>query len=77
MKDIYHELTGKQSPCELVDIDGTEFYGAGYEDHTRVPADISKLGSLDWAPQHGLRETFTQIIGWYLNQHSAAAQSAA
>lgn len=77
MKDIHQELTGKESTCELVDIDGTEFYGAGYEDHTRVPADISKLSSLDWAPQHGLRETFTQIIGWYLNQYSASAQSAA
>jgi UDP-apiose/xylose synthase len=77
MKDIYRELTGRESPCELVEIQGTEFYGPGYEDHTRVPADISKLGALGWAPQHELRETFTQIIGWYLKQYSVAAQPAA
>ncbi|MFN0089523.1 MAG: bifunctional UDP-4-keto-pentose/UDP-xylose synthase [Acidimicrobiales bacterium] len=71
MKQIWRELTGEASPCELVEISGEEFYGQGYEDHTRVPADITKLCSLDWAPKHGLHETLSQTIEWYLKHGRA------
>ena len=71
MQEVYEELTGKKSECQLVDISGEDFYGPGYEDHTRVPADITKLRSLGWAPRHTLRETLVDIMSWYLeNQES-------
>jgi nucleoside-diphosphate-sugar epimerase len=66
MQDVYRDLTGTPSNCQLVEIEGEKFYGPGYEDHTRVPADITKLRSLGWEPQHRLRETLEQIMGWYL-----------
>lgn len=66
MKDVWKDLTGTESRCELVEMSGEKFYGPGYEDHTRVPADIAKLRSLGWEPQHLLRDTLTQIMGWYL-----------
>jgi nucleoside-diphosphate-sugar epimerase len=66
MKDVWKDLTGSPSGCDLVEIDGEKFYGPGYEDHTRVPADITKLRSLGWEPRRTLRETLAEIMGWYL-----------
>ena len=65
MKSVYEEITGTPSNSELVDISGEDFYGPGYEDHTRVPADIAKLRSLGWAPEHSLRDTLVDIMTWY------------
>lgn len=69
MKQIHADLTGTESASELIDISGEEFYGEGYEDHTRVPADITKLRSLGWEPQHDLETTLRQTIEWYLEHH--------
>lgn len=66
MQDVYEELTGEVALTDLIDIDGEKFYGSGYEDHTRVPADISKLGALGWAPVRDMRETLRSVMGWYL-----------
>jgi UDP-apiose/xylose synthase len=66
MIDVYAQLTGKQPATQLLEIDGEKFYGEGYEDHTRVPADISKLSHLGWSPRHELRATLESVIGWYL-----------
>ncbi len=66
MIDVYAELTGTTPETELIDIDGEKFYGPGYEDHTRVPADISKLRNLGWAPEHDLRATLRSVMGWYV-----------
>ena len=66
MIDVYAQLTGKAPTNELIEIDGEKFYGEGYEDHSRVPADISKLRRFGWAPQHDLRATLESVIGWYL-----------
>ena len=71
MQEVYAELTGQVVLTDLIDIDGEKFYGAGYEDHTRVPADISKLGALGWAPTRGLKETLRSVMGWYLDITSA------
>ena len=71
MKSVYEEITGMPSVSELVDISGEDFSGPGYEDHTRVPADIAKLRSLGWAPEHSLRDTLVDIMTWYhTNQES-------
>jgi nucleoside-diphosphate-sugar epimerase len=67
MKGLWCEVTGTPSDCELVDITGEEFYGPGYEDHTRVTADVTKLCALGWAPRHDLRQTMTDAIRWYLD----------
>jgi UDP-apiose/xylose synthase len=71
MIDVYRELTGEPPRTELIEIDGEKFYGEGYEDHTRVPADISKLGRLGWAPRHELRATLRSVMGWYLERRCA------
>ena len=63
----YAELTGTEARNTLIDIDGLKFYGPGYEDHTRVPADIAKLGGLGWAPVRGMNETLRSVMGWYLD----------
>lgn len=67
MQEVYAELTGEIVLTELIDIDGDKFYGPGYEDHTRVPADITKLSSLGWSPTWGLRDTLRSVMGWYLD----------
>ncbi|MEZ5232926.1 MAG: bifunctional UDP-4-keto-pentose/UDP-xylose synthase [Acidimicrobiales bacterium] len=67
MQEVYAELTGEVVLTDLIDIDGEKFYGSGYEDHTRVVADISKLGSLGWEPTRGLKETLRSVMGWYLD----------
>ena len=66
MQEVYGELTGTEVQTDLIDIDGEKFYGSGYEDHTRVVADISKLGALGWAPTRGLKQTLHSVMGWYL-----------
>ncbi|MDH4146015.1 MAG: NAD-dependent epimerase/dehydratase family protein [Acidimicrobiia bacterium] len=63
---IYMELTGEPVVSQLVDIDGEEFYGPGYEDHTRVPADITKLSNLGWAPRHDLRSSLRATMAHYV-----------
>jgi len=57
MLRLYRELTGSEPRCELIDIDGIDFYGPGYEDSTRVPPDISKALSLGWKPVYDLETT--------------------
>jgi nucleoside-diphosphate-sugar epimerase len=68
-------LTGEIVLNELVDIDGEKFYGPGYEDHTRVPADITKLRSLGWEPRHGLRESLRSVMAWYVDHRSEVLAS--
>jgi UDP-apiose/xylose synthase len=75
MQDVYAELTGTVVLTELIDIDGEKFYGPGYEDHTRVPADITKLSSLGWTPTRGLRETLRSVMGWYIQNKEEALAS--
>jgi UDP-apiose/xylose synthase len=66
MKDLYRELTGIEPANELVEVDGADFYGPGYEDMDRVPPDISKLQALGWAPTRDLRTTFRDAIAHYV-----------
>jgi nucleoside-diphosphate-sugar epimerase len=67
MKDLYQELTGIEPQNELVDIDGEEFYGRGYEDMDRVPPDISKLQALGWTPKRDLETTFRDAMAYHLD----------
>jgi nucleoside-diphosphate-sugar epimerase len=66
MKDLYEELTGVRSSCELVEVSGEKFYGVGYEDANRLPPDISKLRALGWAPRFDLRHTLRDAMAYYL-----------
>jgi nucleoside-diphosphate-sugar epimerase len=66
MKELDEELTGTPADNELVDIDGSEFYGPGYEDMDRVPPAISKLQALGWSPTRDLRTTFRDAIAYYV-----------
>lgn len=68
MKELYEELTGRPAPCELVEVDGREFYGAGYEDVDRVPPAIEKLKALGWEPRYDLRSTFRSSMESYLDE---------
>ncbi len=67
MIDLFGEITGRVPSCELIEIDGSEFYGDGYEDSTRVLPDISKARSLGWEPaldlESTLRESMRSMIG--------------
>jgi len=76
MRDIYGDLTKSTPISQLVDISGEEFYGVGYEDHTRVPADIEKLRSLGWEPRHDLDETLRETMAWYLEQEASTIREA-
>jgi UDP-apiose/xylose synthase len=66
MLDLYEELTGAPAASEVIEIPGEEFYGKGYEDSSRLPPDISKLGSLGWSPKHDIRTTFRDAMTYYL-----------
>jgi UDP-apiose/xylose synthase len=70
MQEVYAELTGEIVLNELIDIDGEKFYGPGYEDHTRVPADITKLRSLGWEPRHDLRSSLRSVMSWYVDHRA-------
>jgi len=72
MRAIYHEMTGRESGSELVDVSGREFYGEGYEDTSRVPPDISKLGALGWQPTRDLHTTFSDAMAAYLHSDAAS-----
>jgi nucleoside-diphosphate-sugar epimerase len=65
--DVYEELTGTEPNCELVEIDGQEFYGPGYQDTTRVVPDIEKLRRLGWEPRRDLRTAVTDAMRYYLD----------
>lgn len=76
MCEIYEDLTGVTPQNEFVDIDGEDFYGAGYEDANRVPPNIDKLVAMGWDPQHGLDRTFRDAIEFNLDprQHASITE---
>ena len=74
MLEMYEEHTGMPASSELVDIDGDEFYGAGYEDGDRLPPEISKISSLGWAPRHDLRRTIGDAMAYYLADRTSGAR---
>jgi UDP-apiose/xylose synthase len=54
-------------------IEGTEFYGEGYEDSDRRVPDISKAQRLlGWTPKTGLTDTLRKTISAYIEQYSSA-----
>ena len=67
MCEVYEELTGNAPECRLVEIEGEEFYGRGYDDTTRVVPDIEKLRRLGWEPRHDLRTAVTDAMRYYLD----------
>jgi nucleoside-diphosphate-sugar epimerase len=75
MIEVFSDLTGEAPATELIEIDGEKFYGPGYEDHTRVPADIAKLARLGWAPRHDLRSTLSSVMSWYLANRGSVMAS--
>ena len=66
MLGLYEEITGTAPRSPLIDVNGEEFYGAGYEDSDRLPPDISKIGKLGWSPRHDLRQTVRDAMSYYL-----------
>jgi UDP-apiose/xylose synthase len=73
MLELYEELTGAPPVSQVVEISGEAFYGAGYEDSSRLPPDISKLRALGWAPQHDIRSTFRDAMAYYLASTNGSA----
>lgn len=69
MKTVWKELTGLDSSCELKDVPGKEFYGAGYADCDRRIPDVTKLRALGWAPRHTLRETIRESMRYYVEKN--------
>jgi nucleoside-diphosphate-sugar epimerase len=67
MCEVYEDLTGDVPNCPLVDIDGDEFYGPGYQDTTRVVPDIEKMRSLGWEPRRDLRTAVRDAMQYYLD----------
>lgn len=73
MCEIYEDLTGAKPQNQFVEIDGEDFYGAGYEDTNRVPPNIDKMTALGWAPQYGLEQTFRDAIEYNLDPNVHAS----
>ena len=74
MLDLYRELTGREPDSRLVEISGLDFYGAGYEDSSRLPPDVTKLRRLGWEPRHDVRSTFRDAMAYYLERHGPEAR---
>ncbi len=72
MMDLFEEMTGERPKNEVIEIEGEDFYGEGYEDTDRVPPDISKLRALGWEPRHGLRATLGEAMRYYFEREHAA-----
>jgi UDP-apiose/xylose synthase len=68
MSEIYGELTGKIAASEIREISGTDFYGEGYEDSSRLPPDIRKLEALGWTPKCDLRSALRDAMAYYLQR---------
>ena len=75
MMDLYEGLMDRRPRCEVVEVSGETFYGAGYEDMDRVPPDISKLRALGWEPRMDLSTTFGDTIRYYLEQDGQLTSS--
>lgn len=67
MCEVYEDLTGEVPQSPLVEIDGDEFYGPGYQDTTRVVPDIKKMRSLGWEPSRDLRTAIRDAMQYYLD----------
>ena len=67
MCEVYEDLTGAAPDCRLVEIEGEEFYGEGYQDTNRVVPDIEKIRSLGWEPRRDLRTAVTDAMRYYLD----------
>ena len=74
MQDLYEELTGTRPDNEIVEIDGEDFYGKGYEDMDRVPPDVAKLMALGWKPTRDLDTIFREAIQYYLDHPEITAE---
>jgi UDP-apiose/xylose synthase len=77
MRELYTELTGRASPCPLVEVDGAAFYGEGFDDADRAPPDIGRLRALGWEPRHDIRRTFRDAMSSYLGHEAESAAGAA
>jgi UDP-apiose/xylose synthase len=66
MIDVYRELTGEMPASRVEDIDGEEFYGAGYEDGDRLPPDVSRVRALGWKPRFDLRAALADVMRDYI-----------
>jgi len=68
MIEVYEELTGHKVKSPIIEVDGEEFYGEGYEDSDRLPPDISKLQELGWQPRRDVRTTFRDAMAYYVDR---------
>ena len=70
MRDIYARRwwDGKRRLPELVEVAGTDFYGAGYDDSDRRIPDITKATTLlGWKPQYDLDETLEHSMRYWFD----------
>lgn len=75
MMELYRELTGSAPASRIEDMNGEDFYGAGYEDGDRLPPDISKLGALGWQPRHDLRSALRSAMTYYLDPSNTECEA--
>jgi len=66
MCEVFEESTGSPPGCQLVEIDGEDFYGSGYQDTTRVVPDIEKLRAMGFEPRRDLRSAVRDAMQYYL-----------
>lgn len=63
---------GKQRLPELVDVSGTDFYGAGYDDTDRRIPDITKASTLlGWKPQYNLEMTLEHSMRYWFEPEAS------
>ena len=70
MIDLYSELTGKPKGSTR-DVDGTEYYGKGYEDSDlRIPSMRLVKQQLDWEPKTSLRSAMEMTMKVFIDKYS-------
>ena len=70
MIELYSKLTGSPNGTTR-DVDGTEYYGKGYEDSDlRIPSMRLVKAQLDWEPQTSLRDAMETTMKVFIERYA-------
>ena len=70
MMDLYSNMTGASKGSTRV-VDGTEYYGKGYEDSDlRIPSMRLVKSQLDWEPSTSLRDAMETTMKVFIEKYA-------
>lgn len=73
----YDALREKAQRCQIMDVDGNEYYGKNYQDtNSRVPSIEKAKQSLNWTPTIDFSTSLKKILSFHFAGHPADAQAA-